>query len=672
MRKLYAFLFLAVLLTPLLGVTAAYSQKIPRSETVIVGGGMWSPPTNFNPLVPWAATTGTIGLIYEPLYLYIPHLGKWVPWIASEEPKWLNDTTVMIKIRDASWWDGKPLTSKDVKFTFYDLPKKLKSLYYASMLSYLVDVKTPDEKTVIFVFNRTTMNYPQFYYYLYSIPILPEHVISPILKEKGEGILKLSVIGATKPSEIVGSGMYKVYKTTEDTIYYERVDNWWGIKYFGKPGPKYIKYVMVFSNQVALAMLLRGDLDWSNFFIPGIPNLLKQYSFLVTYYRHPPYYLPANVAFLFINHNKKPLNDPRFRKALYYAIDIDRIIREVYEGAVLKANPVGLIEIPGWKQFLATDLIKQYGYKYDPEKAKKLLDEAGYVDRNGDGWRDLPDGTTIELRVSVPYGWTDWMQAAIIIADSLKKVGIKAEPDFPAYGVYADMMYKGEFDLLINNFGSFVSPSPWTLYDWAYWPNAPKKGEYSWSGNFGRYRNPEVAKLLDEIAHTPLDDVAKLKQLYRALEKILLDDMPYIPLWYNAYWFQATTLYWTGWPSEKNPYAVPVTWPGRWQDGGLLTLLHLKPAKPSPVTTTTPKPTATTVTIVKTQVKTLVKTVSGTTTPVVTTVVKTVTKTQTPTTQPPPTTTTSKTGAGSQALYIAAAIAVIVIIVAAIYLVKRK
>ena len=668
--SIYLLILVALIpvITPMV-IHAEQALNIPRNETVIIGGGLWAPPTNFNPLVPWAATTGTIGLIYETLYLYIPNLGKWVPWLADGMPKWLNATALMIKLKDAKWWDGKPLTSEDVRFTFYELPKELKSLYYSSILNYLIDVKTPDARTVIFIFNKTTMNYPQFYYYLYTIPIVPKHIFEPVLKKVGNKILQLEVVGAKRPEDIVGSGMYRVYATSKNAVYFKRVDNWWGVKYFGKPGPKYIKYIMVFSNQVALAMLIRGDLDWSNFFIPGIPQLVKQYKFLVTFYRSSPYYLPANVVYLFINTHKPPLNDSRFRKALYYAIDIDRIVKEVYDNAVMKANPVGLIPIPAWKPFIAWDLIAKYGYKYDPAKAKKILDEAGYVDRNGDGWRDLPNGKTIELKILAPYGWTDWMQAAIIIADCLRKVGIKAEAVFPAYGVYADKMYKGEFDLLLNNFGSFVSISPYTLYSWLLYPNAPKIGQYSWSGNFGRYRNSNVTKLLDEIAHTPLNDTNKLKKLYRELEKILLDEMPYIPLWYNGYWFQATTLYWEGWPTEENPYAVPVTWPGRWQDGGLLVLLHLKPVKK-----TTPTITMTVVKTITTIIATT-KTITTTTT----TAMKTgsITKVISPTTISRSLITSvsrtiSRGGANIMPYVIIAIIVVIAVIAAAIYLARRR
>ncbi|WP_148677161.1 ABC transporter substrate-binding protein [Staphylothermus hellenicus] len=642
-------------MTPLASAThivSAEKAEPPREETLIIGGGLWNPPTNWNPLLPWVATTGTIGLIYETLYLYEPLNDTLIPWLAAEEPKWLDNQTLQIKLRDAKWSDGTPVTSADVKFTFYELPQMLPSLYYSSMANYTIDVETPDDFTVIFKFNTTAISYPDFYSALYTIPILPRHIFKPIVEEKGAEVLQMEVVGADKPEDIVGSGMYKVYMTTQDAAYLVRNDDWWGKKYFGLPGPKYIKYIMVFSNQVALGLLLRGDLDWSNFFIPGIPDLVKRYNFLVTFYKHPPYYLSATVAYIFVNHNNTIMT-PEFRKAMYYAIDIDRIINEVYEGAVVKANPVGLLEIPGWKKFIATDLINSYNYTYDPDKAKKILDEAGYVDIDGDGWREAPDGSKIDLEIIVPYGWTDWMQAAIIIADCLKAVGIKVTPSFPAYGLYSDKMYRGDFDLLINNFGSYGSISPYLVYNWLLWPDAPDIGEYSWSGNFGRYRNENVTELLENISYTPLTDEERLKKLYYELEKIFLDEMPYIPLWCNGYWFQATTFYWTGWPTEENPYTIPVSWSGRWTaDAGLLVLLHLKPTHPTITTTTT--------------------TTTTTTVPPTTTIPPTITATTTATTTTPPpaptttTTTTPPAATGVSATTWAIIITIIIIIIAII------
>ncbi|MEM3529402.1 MAG: ABC transporter substrate-binding protein [Thermofilum sp.] len=383
---------------------------------------------------------------------------------------------------------------------------------------------------------------------------------------------KWPVIAENKdPTKLLGSGMYKVLYTGDDYFILERVDNWWGKDVFGKlPGPKYIKGVIVYSNQVAANMLGAGELDWSTFYIPGGPTMVQK-GYVVSFYSKSPYYLSANVAFLFLNTAKKPFNDPNFRKALYYAIDINKIINSAYEGAVVASNPVGLL--PYWQQYLATDLLNQYGYKYDPQKAKQILDQAGYKDVNGDGWRETPDGKPLKVTIIVPYGWTDWMFAAISIADDLKAVGINAEAVFPDFGAYVEQIDKGTYDAAINNFGSFAAPTPYQLYYWAY--NATPG---IWTGNMGRYQNAKLQQLITQLGKIPPDQTDKMKSVLRDIQQILLDEMPALPLWLNGYWFLASQKYWTGWPNENNPYAVPTNWNGQWQHGGLLVLLNLKPA----------------------------------------------------------------------------------------------
>ncbi|MEM3457429.1 MAG: ABC transporter substrate-binding protein, partial [Thermofilum sp.] len=163
--------------------------------------------------------------------------------------------------------------------------------------------------------------------------------------------------------------------------------------------------------------------------------------------------------------------------------------------------------------------------------------------------------------------------AAISIADDLKAVGINAEAVFPDFGAYVEQIDKGTYDAAINNFGSFAAPTPYQLYYWAY--NATPG---IWTGNMGRYQNAKLQQLITQLGKIPPDQTDKMKSVLRDIQQILLDEMPALPLWLNGYWFLASQKYWTGWPNENNPYAVPTNWNGQWQHGGLLVLLNLKPA----------------------------------------------------------------------------------------------
>ena len=90
-----------------------------RNETLYTSGTQWGPPSSWNPLNGGGYAMGTIGLVYETLYIYDPLADKFTPWLAAEDMNWADDTTLEIKLRDGiTWQDGTPLTADDVKFTF--------------------------------------------------------------------------------------------------------------------------------------------------------------------------------------------------------------------------------------------------------------------------------------------------------------------------------------------------------------------------------------------------------------------------------------------------------------------------------------------------------------------------------------------------------------------------
>lgn len=89
-----------------------------REETLYTSGTQWGPPSSWNPLNGGGYAMGTIGLLYETLFIYDPLADKFTPWLA-ESATWTDDTTYEVKIRPGiSWTDGKPLTADDVKFSF--------------------------------------------------------------------------------------------------------------------------------------------------------------------------------------------------------------------------------------------------------------------------------------------------------------------------------------------------------------------------------------------------------------------------------------------------------------------------------------------------------------------------------------------------------------------------
>jgi peptide/nickel transport system substrate-binding protein len=535
--------------------TATYE----RSETLYVSGAAWGPPSTWNPFQPGtlANTTGTIGFLYEFLFHFNPLTGEFIPWLA-ESGDWADDTTYVVTLRDGlTWSDGTALTAGDVKFTF-ELGQQYSALWFAPVWNYLTSVTAEDDRNLTFTFEDPL--YQEWASYLWNIPIVPEHLWGGRTEEE-------ITVGANENP--IGSGAYLYESHGEDRNVWVRNDNWWGADVFGAPGPMRIVDIRTSSNNVALGMVLKGELDLSNNFLPGIAELENQ-GYVKTYFPEAPYMLSANTAVLFLNTTKAPLDDPAFRRALAFGIDSDAIVKIAFANLVAKASPTGLL--PTLLDYADQDVVDQLGYSYDPEEVARILTAAGYK-KGADGFFAMPDGTPIVLKVTCPFGWTDWMAAIDVIANSAQAAGINVQDETPDYGAWNTELQGGTFDMTLNNWAQ-MSNTPWQLYNLLF--RHPIQ-EQMQSGNFGRYDDQEMFDLVDNLARVPMSDPEGMKAATSAIQEKMLTEMPVIPLWYNGLWAQFNESTWAGFPTEPAT-TLPSTWSGYWQLGGLETLIHLQPA----------------------------------------------------------------------------------------------
>ncbi len=95
---------------------------------------------------------------------------------------------------------------------------------------------------------------------------------------------------------------------------------------------------------------------------------------------------------------------------------------------------------------------------YDADAAKALLDAAGYVDKDGDGLRDNPDGSKISFSIIVPNAWTDWIDTVNIAIEGMQAVGIDAKIETPEEAVWTSDLIDGKFDAAINSLPASASP----------------------------------------------------------------------------------------------------------------------------------------------------------------------------------------------------------------------
>jgi peptide/nickel transport system substrate-binding protein len=533
-----------------------------RNETLYISGAAWGPVSDWNPFITWskANSTGTCGFLYEALFHYDPLNDVLIPWLA-ESGGWTDGDTYELTLREGiTWSDGEPMTAEDVVFTF-ELGNTYPAIWFSPMWNYLDSATATSDYDVVFEF--TDPLYQEFDNNMYNIFIVPKHI--------WEGKTEEEITTGANENPI-GSGAYLYETHSDDRNVWVRNDNWWGTTLMGwQPAPKRIVDIRFASNSTALGAVIKGEVDLSNNFLPGIATLSEK-GYVTTYFPGPPYMIAANTAVLFLNTTRPPMDDPAFRRAVAFSIKTDDIVNVAYANLVAASDPTGLL--PSLAKYVDQDVVDRLGFSYDPDQAKQILADAGYVDVDGDGFVEAPDGSAIELEVTCPFGWTDWMEAIKVIANSAQAAGINLQDVTPDYGAWNTALTNDGFDMTLNNW-ALMSNTPWTLYNLLF--RHPIQ-ETMGSGNFGRYDNQVMFDLVDQLAATPSDDLAGMQAVCSQIQELMLTEMPMIPLWYNGLWAQYSELVWTNWPTEGNndPSRLPCTWNGYWQMGGLETLLDLE------------------------------------------------------------------------------------------------
>ena len=540
------------------------SSALPRGATLYTSGTAWGPFDSFNPLRPNYAT-GTLGLLYETLFRYDPLKDKFIPWLATNG-RWVGKSFVVTLRRGVTWNDGKPLTAADVKFTFET--GKLEGSQFATMWKTGLTSVTTRGNVVRFNF-RGTPNYQDWDNNMYSIPIVPRHIWS------GYSATEIVSGNTDAANKQVGTGPFKygAGAGTSGTLQWNRRAGWWATKALGMRMPmQYLVDIHNTSNTASLQNFLQGNIDLSNNFFPGVDKQIG--GRIQTYYKKPPYMLSANTAWLVPNTTHKPLNDKVFRRALATSININQIVTADYGNIVAKADPTGLL--PTWNKWIDKAQSKRLGFTYSTARAKTLLAGAGYRDTNGDGFVENKDGSNINLRIIVPNGWSDWMTAIQIIAESAKDAGIKLTPAYPDFNGLVDERNSGKFDLVINN-EKQIGNTPYTYYDYLF--HLPVADQQTFA-NFSRFTEAGAGPWARTLAlnKIPTSNVVKAKKLHSQIQKTILEDLPAIPLWYNGMWSQYNTSVWTNFPSSTGAglQNTPSVWGGYINMTGIDALAKLK------------------------------------------------------------------------------------------------
>ena len=575
-RKLLSLLVAMTLLLSVFAVSAsAQTTELPRNETLYFAGQQWGSVNGWNPLSDdmnnalgiTQAAGGSRTVMFETLYMYNMLDGSLSPLIADGDYVW-NDahTEITVKIKPAAKWsDGTPITAADVAYT-YETNVKLGNAKGNGYKPYVDSVTAVDDSTVLIKAKLTdagvAVNPLQLVCFIEECYVVQKAWIQTLETRCNNDAATMKKDAA---DDVVWSGPYTKYFADDQKVIFIRDDNYWGkdASMWGKlPVPKYIAHTIYANNPAGETALKAGEVDVCQQFIANIQNLwLKDGLPISTYLSDAPYGICVNMPTAWFNMDIPALQNPTIRKAIAMAVDYDAINQNAMTGQspTFAAVPRSCMNPTEGEQALFDhDAVKDLQWVgNDIKGAIALLDAAGIVDSNADGWREL-NGEKLSFNACCPNGWTDWMAAMEIVAAAGEKIGIEITTEFPEWSVYQTVFSakaQSDYDIFMMWTDSATPAQPWGRIRMLM--SSEFNGiENNWSGNWGHYTNARLDEIIKAIPTTT--DEAALKGLYTEAVQIYLTDVPSFSLMYRPDKFHAVNeSVWTNFPEQGDGRNIP-------------------------------------------------------------------------------------------------------------------
>lgn len=475
--------------------TAAAPSEVPRLR---LAGGDFGYPS------PFAYVRGP-GLIYA-LFLFDTLLwkdatGDVIPWLAESWTVSDDGTTWRFVLRDGvRWADGQPLTADDVAFTFQYIttgPGADTPAFHVRDAGVVQSATAVDDRTVVLQLSRPFAPFAQAI--AGRVPIIPRHI--------WEGVTDPAQLRG--PDATMGSGPYHLDEADPATgsyLFTARDDY-----FLGPPVVKRLEFIPVDDE---FAALQRGELDAASSLTDAVPDEVLD---RLDPQRFGRLQAPGewNMA-LHINLARGfPYDDVRFRHALAYAIDRQDMVDRLLFGRGVP-GPTGMLapEHPYSVEGLPE-------YRYDPAQAAALLDELGLIDRDGDGSRDLPDGTPFRpsLMMSARFGDRDGK----LVQEYLRRVGLTVELRLLDRAAADDAAAQGEYELALVGYGGLGGDPDYLRFRFS-----SKVRAKQFNRAYG-YHNARFDELADEQLVT--FDEQRRHELIAEMQRILAEDLPVLPLY---------------------------------------------------------------------------------------------------------------------------------------------
>lgn len=480
---------------------SACMSRIPRDPGILVRD-LHSEPSHFNPYTATDAYSGMVsGYIYESLLQVDNQTLKPKAWIAKSweiSPDGLSYTFFLRD--DVRWSDGVKFTADDVVYSFNTLMDK--KVDAAAHRSYLQDVKHVEkvgDNAVRFLFARPYFRALEQVGYL---TIIPKHIF--------DNGMEFNTHPANRRP--VGTGPYVLAKwDAGKSILLERNPLYWG----KVPQIKGVQFLFISDVNTAFQFLKKGGMDISTDLravqwirqseSPKFKERFEKYKFF-----------PPGLAYIGWNEAKPYFKDKQVRQALTMMLNRQKIADRIAYGQVKIVSGPSYPFGPGYDPSIEP-------YPFDPVRAKKLLDAAGWVDHDGDGIRDK-EGIPFRFIMMYGSGSPTGDRVGSIFREELKNIGIDMEPRPMEFSALLKVLMSGEFDAMMLAWaGGLTESDNYQIFH---------SSQIDGGSNRINFSNPEADKLMEAVRVTL--DPEKRKKLQYELHALMHDQEPYTFLYIPA------------------------------------------------------------------------------------------------------------------------------------------
>lgn len=506
--------------------TAAPAQptSAPSTGGKVISIAYTQEPNNLSPLYTnqWF-TANLFDLFLANALITFNDKNEPLPWIAQEIPSIENGgisadgKVITFKLRDdVKWSDGVPLTADDYVFTWQMVMSDKNTVTSRDPFDSVVDkVEATDPHTLVVTFKEPYAPWmTTIFSRVNSSVALPKHILEPVFQK--DGTLDNAEWNRA-PTVGVGPFLFKEWETGSHLTFQANPDFW-----MGKPKADQIFFRIVPDDAAQLAAIKAGDVDIGVFISPSdVPELEKlgtvDIAKVQSGYKESWYFnMSADEA----TKGHPALQDANVRRAIVMAVDRDKIDQELLYGLTKPA-------LTFWDGMAQADPNIE-PIKYDPEGAKKLLDDAGWK-VGADGIREK-DGEKLKLRYLTTTREVRKNTQAIV------------QQAWKAVGIDADLVTHPS-DVFFNSFGD-KGPVATGQYDVAQWSNSPKfpdpdtvdwlcseiPSEANPPGNNWEFIcDKDLDALFQQQARTV--DAKARTELFFQIQKMIADKVYWVSIW---------------------------------------------------------------------------------------------------------------------------------------------